>query len=883
MEEEITIEEKEKQIIKNIFKKKTIFVILALVLLLGLAWYTRTINVPILKDVTTGDYTLGPDLDPWLFTRYAKTIIENGSLPEIDSMRYAPLGYPSSKETQLLPYMIVYFHKFLLLFSNVTINYSAVMFPAFMFILTAFAFFLFVNKLFEGKKFGSIIALIALALFIVSPSILPRTIAGIPEKESVAFLFMFLTFYFFLSSWKSTKLRNSLIFASLAGISTGVMGLIWGGWVYIFTTISAFSLIAFIFGKNNKQAFFSYTIWLALSYIIPLIFSGRVKISLLLTSTATAISNIIFLLLLVDFLIFNTKLKEIKFIQKFPRPIVSIAFALIPIIILSISLGASFLPHLFQDLIIKLTNPYVDRLSLTVAENRQPYYLEWKGNFFPIVKDFSIFFWMFFIGSIILFYEIVKKLNLKENIILVSSYTLFLFAFIFTRYSQGSTFNGVNMISKVVYFGGFILLMGSFGYVLYHLKKEGRLGILGEIDYNYLFLITFFIVCIIGARSAIRLIMVLSIPAGIIVAYSLIFIIEASRKYKQIFFVSIGIACLLGAFIFYSNYQITIGTAKNFGPNVYNQQWQKAMFWVRGNTAGDAIFSSWWDYGYWIQSIGERPTVLDGGNSISYWDHLIGRHVLTGTNETDALEFLYTHNVSYLLIDSTDVGKYTAYSNIGSDESYDRYSWIGTFTLNEKNTQETKYEIRQFYTGGTALDEDYVYMDNSTGKQTLFPAGWAGVGAMVFVTDAHNNTLKQPYMIFVYENQQISLPLRYLYFQDKMYDFERGYGGCLYILPTFSGSSLNQMGGALFLSERNMRALWVRLYLLGEGENFRLAYSEPDFLVNELKKQNISVGDFVLYGGFRGPIKIWKVNYPKNIEFKEEYLSKEYPASLKYV
>jgi len=35
----------------------------------------------------------------------------------------------------------------------------------------------------------NIIALIATAFFVVIPSLLPRTIAGIPEKESAAFFF----------------------------------------------------------------------------------------------------------------------------------------------------------------------------------------------------------------------------------------------------------------------------------------------------------------------------------------------------------------------------------------------------------------------------------------------------------------------------------------------------------------------------------------------------------------------------------------------------------------------------------------------------------------------------------------------------------------------
>src|SRR3989344_3095434 len=46
---------------------------------------------PGLWDITTNSYTLGPDLDPWLFLRVAKTIQEQGSVPAIDTMRNVPL------------------------------------------------------------------------------------------------------------------------------------------------------------------------------------------------------------------------------------------------------------------------------------------------------------------------------------------------------------------------------------------------------------------------------------------------------------------------------------------------------------------------------------------------------------------------------------------------------------------------------------------------------------------------------------------------------------------------------------------------------------------------------------------------------------------------
>ena len=147
------------------------------------------------------------------------------------------------------------------------------------------------------------------------------------------------------------------------------------------------------------------------------------------------------------------------------------------------------------------------------------------------------------------------------------------------------------------------------------------------------------------------------------------------------------------------------------GPTV-TPQWQKAMFWLRENTPERSIIVHWWDYGYWVQYLGERPTVTDGGHGVGYWDHLIGRYLLTTPNPDAALSFMKTQNVSYLIIDQTDLGKYPAYSKIGSDPGgNDRYSQIPVMTLNPSQTQETAEGILRVYEGGTLVDEDIFYQD----------------------------------------------------------------------------------------------------------------------------------------------------------------------------
>ena len=109
IEEEKLIEERKRKI-KDYLSNKWSFIVL--ILLSIFAIWVRTLNISRLRDITTGGWTLGPDLDPFLFLRWAKYIIQHGSIMLIDKMRYVPVGFQTKGEVLLHPYLIAWFHKF---------------------------------------------------------------------------------------------------------------------------------------------------------------------------------------------------------------------------------------------------------------------------------------------------------------------------------------------------------------------------------------------------------------------------------------------------------------------------------------------------------------------------------------------------------------------------------------------------------------------------------------------------------------------------------------------------------------------------------------------------------------------------------------------------
>ncbi|MEM2956101.1 MAG: STT3 domain-containing protein [Candidatus Pacearchaeota archaeon] len=874
--EKIIIERKEKffSFIKK--NQNLIFYILLIIIIIYGGIYLRTLNVSQLKDVTTGNWTLAPDLDPFLFLRWAKEIAEHGSLAKIDNLRYVPLGFDTTRELTLTSYFIFYLYKIIKLFSpNATIEYAAIIYPIIFFCLTLIAAFLFVGKIFSKYKNANLIALISVLFISVIPGFIHRTVAGVPEKESAGIFFMFLAFYFIASTFKEEKTKKAILFGLLAGVSTALMGLVWGGVTFLFLTIALATFLMFFFSKFEKKDVLVYTCWI-IGFTILLIWFPRYGINLF-TSITSGFAYFVFGLLILDSIIFSTNLKiKLKLEKvKVPKIFSFIAFVII-IFIFILIFEPSFISHLITDASDYIFRPFAtNRFTLTVAENNRPFFDSWKNSFgIP-------FFWIFVLGSVFLIYELFEKLKLKDRILLTGIYFLMIVGMIFSRYSENSIMNGSSIQSFIAFLGSIALFVITI-LAIYFRKKEM------DLDKNILLLLAILFFAIFSARAAIRLFYFIYPIAPIMAAFAIVRISEIALKTKEdiekiILLIIAGGIIILSLVALYNFAQASEVEVKYATvPGHYQIQWQKAMAWVRENTPKDAVFSHWWDYGYWVQSIGERATILDGGNAITYWDHLLGRHVLTAENETEALEFLKTHKANYLLIDSTDIGKYPAYSSIGADENYDRYSWISTFILDENAIQEKRNETIYVFKGGALLDKDIIWKDH------IYPEGEAGIGAILLPIKKlkDNNSdyvigkFGQPSIVLIYQNKQINIPFKCIYLEGSKIEFDEGIDGCFYIIPSISQNKVIKLGAGFWLSKKLLNSLMVKVYLLNETENFVLEHTENDPIINEINlNYNLNLPELVFHSsaGLLGPIKIWKINYPELIQENSAYLEIVYP------
>jgi hypothetical protein len=469
-------------------------------------------------------------------------------------------------------------------------------------------------------------------------------------------------------------------------------------------------------------------------------------------------------------------------------------------------------------------------------------------------------------ASILMIYEMVKGIK-KHKWWFVSLYTVFIFAFIFSRYSSSSVLNGTSTLAKIMYIGSLVMLVVGLIALYFYMFKKDKEGFheITKMDKSYIFTIISFIIMIMAARRAIRLVFIFSPIVAVLAAYLFYKLADYAKVVKKdIFKIASYIIILLMIGYFVNGFVgTTINQAKYTG-SIYNVQWQKAMGWVRDSTPKDAVFAHWWDYGYLVQTGGERATVTDGGNAIGYWNYLMGRHALTGQSDQEALDFLYAHNVSYFLIESAEIGKYPAYASIGSDANYDRYSWINVFSLDRSQSQETRDQTIYLYRGGTSLDDDFIY------QEKVFPKQRSGIGGFLLpVKQTGNQTeIQQPTAVLFYNGQQTRVPLECVFIGGKEIKFpEKGLKGCLQIVPKIENQQADGLGAAFYLSERVVQSRFGQYYMFGkESPNYQLVY-------NDEKEMPLAIYN----GMIIGPLKIWKINYPPGMTINQTYLQTEFP------
>jgi len=834
----------------------------------------RLSNMPLLVDETTNE-SIPMALDPFYFLRLSEVVLENGSLDGVDTYRVSAFGDIQYLQ-ELLPYANVGTFKFLNFIGiDVSLAYCANINVVIFYAIGIIVFF-FLCYLLTKNKWISLGSCLFLS---VTAAYLYRTMAGFADHEAIgmvslllAFLSMGLVMKEFDSS-KKTYLKLGLL-GALVGFLTMLTVASWGGSArFIFIVFPLAIVLYWIFNIKihkgiSKEILLTYGCWLVGFLLSAPLFNYGIKdvIKRYLLSTTGMVGIAVLLFMIVDFFVFKY-LDKIKFINKKYRILYSLVVTLVVGCIGLFIIGRNPF-SLVGEIVNYLLTPFgTERVSTTVAENSQPYLSDWISN------TGSYLFWLFCYGMLFFGLKLMKTFNKTSHKVgFIVSYILMICGILLSRISSTSVLNGDNFISKIFYF---VPLLFFWCYLLY-LRFEEQFAWNGMETFIFSWL--FF--TLISCRAAARMFFAITPFVCFMGAYCIYGLIKEAINAKDETWKVVSVILVISGLIIsgiavFQSYRTISITAKYTGLSA-DSQWQKAMAWVRENTTEDSIFAHWWDYGYWVEYLGQRRTIADGGHFQSpTTTHNIARYLLTTPWVESANEFLKSMNVSYLLIDPTDLGKYSAYSKIGSNDSWDRFSVIPIGGYNVSQVQETANEtIRLYYFSGV-VDSDLEYLDAS-GKKIFLPGPtYNSIGNPTYNSylggvylRMTNTTLLQPTAVYFYNNKYYSLPLRYIYFQNKLYDFKSGIDSVISVLPGISSSgSIDSLGGMIYLSPKVKDSLFAQLYLLDDAfdnyDNFELAHEELDVVMTQVRAITGSFEDeeFVIYNGdLRGPIKIFDVS-----------------------
>ena len=76
--------------------------------------------------------------------------------------------------------------------------------------------------------------------------------------------------------------------------------------------------------------------------------------------------------------------------------------------------------------------------------------------------------------------------------------------------------------------------------------------------------------------------------------------------------------------------------------------WMEALLWMRNNLPDNAIVASWWDYGYWITTLGNKTTIIDNATLDEKSIKKIALAFMS--NETEALKIFKELGVTHVVV-----------------------------------------------------------------------------------------------------------------------------------------------------------------------------------------------------------------------------------------
>ena len=615
------------------------------------------------------------EFDPFYNFRATEFMVENG-LPAYldwhDDLSWYPHGRNVSTTSQVMLHTTT-----AVLYQTFGMGTSlhefTIWFPTVISSLTTVVIFALVRTI-GGTTAGFLASL----FFAISPIIIMRGSMGWFKSEPLGLFYGLLAVYLLLSAIKSDKGKVSV--AKIVGgailLAFGLAS--WGGIQFFILPIGLFFLALPFMGKDNKFIIFVSVIFTSVFLLVNILYG---EITAAADNKGTGILFILglngfFLIGCTAFLIACVTIRRIVRKNQLRNGLVLLGGA----IIAGIAVASSGVISLPSFRYLNAANPFLittDMLTDSVSEHATTT-IDISFFFFSILMIFAG------IGAWLLFQ---KKVNRSFKI-------------------QGEM-------------AIFALIIGFLG--IYFSSAFVRLEVFGSIS----------------------VIILSSIGLSILISKTLKAEHKPTNAVTKISFLAIIVILLMVPMVYPENNNWTnqnegrpitiLSSGAQF--DISTNDWYDAMQWLKENTSEDAVIASWWDYGYWITTVGERKTLADNATLIDWQIRKIASTFMSTPDHawqiltSDARTDVSSHYVSLpddisrptQNSDSTydiDQSKLTSFKSWKEDSSpekiYDpdvaaRYSTLFDYWVSEV------YEFPPVVTG---LDADYVLINLAVKKLT---------------------------------------------------------------------------------------------------------------------------------------------------------------------
>ncbi|KAF1346871.1 oligosaccharyl transferase stt3 subunit [Delphinella strobiligena] len=629
------------------------------------------------------------EFDPWFNFRATKYLVANGFYKFwdwFDDRTWHPLGrvtggtlYPGLMVTSGVIYHILRFLTFPVDIRNICVLLA----PAFSG-LTAYATYLFTSEMSTSPSAG----LLAAAFMGITPGYISRSVAGSYDNEAIAIFLLVFTFYLWI---KSLKL-GSITWGALTALFYGYMVSAWGGYVFITNLLPLHAFVLICMGRYSPRLYVSYTTWYGLGTLasMQIPFVGFLPIR---SSDHMAALGVFGLLQIVAFVEWVRGQVPGKQFQTLLRGLVLLIFVVAFGGLVLLTVSGTIAPwsgrfySLWDTGYAKIHIPIIASVS-----EHQP--TAWPAFFF----DLNMLIWLFPAGVYMCFRQ------LKDEQVFIVIYA------VLASYFAGVMVRLMLTLTPVVCVAAAMALsqiLDTFVSTKKPVEPAQQANGNGDVVKAAAAVVTD------GLRSTTKpFIGIYSnfskfAMAGTITTYLLLFVLHCTWVTSNA----------------YSSPSVVLASRMADGSQHIIDDYREAYQWLRKNTEPTAKIMSWWDYGYQIGGMADRPTLVDNNTWNNTHIATVGKAM--SSREEVSYPIMKEHEVDYVLV---VFGGLIGYSG----DDINKFLWMVRIAegiwpdeVKERDFFTPRGEYRVDDQATPTMRNSLMYKMSYYNYNSLFPAGQA--------------------------------------------------------------------------------------------------------------------------------------------------------------